>query len=150
VLLYVSSDFGRTAYNGAEDEGGRGKDHWPITSDLLIGLGAMQAQVGGGTVIGRTTPLINNTPQPGVRAFPWRLDDSGNLRTAENVTDSGGALFSLTATEVNACLRHALLLDQEEPAPGALRLVDRFALPEVEPRITAILAAGRNPLLKDV
>ena len=58
VLVYVSSDFGRTAYN-ADDEGARGKDHWPVTSSMIIGLGAMRSQVGGGTAIGRTTPFIN-------------------------------------------------------------------------------------------
>jgi len=77
------------------------------------------------------------------------IDENGNLVSAPNVTDSGGDLFALTAIEINEGLRHALRLDEEEPAAGALRVVERFALPEVEPRFSAILAEGRNPLLKD-
>jgi hypothetical protein len=149
VLVYVSSDFGRTAYN-AEDEGARGKDHWPVTSSMIIGLGAMRSQVGGGTTIGRTTPLINGAVQPGLRAHAVRIDDNGNLVPAPNVTDSGGDLFALTAVEVNEGLRHALRLADEEVGPGALKAVERFALPEIEPRFSAILATGHNPLLKDV
>jgi hypothetical protein len=150
VLIYVSSDFGRTAYNGGDDDGARGKDHWPVTSSILIGLGAMRSQVGGGTTIGRTSPVIDGQVQPGMRAFRSRIDANGNLQTAANVTDSGGDLFALTATEVNEALRHALRLNEEEAAVGTLKLVERFALPEVEPRWTSILAEGRNPLLKDV
>jgi hypothetical protein len=150
VLVYVSSDFGRTAYNGGEDdEGTRGKDHWPVTSSMLIGLGAMRAQVGGGTAIGLTTPFIDGALQPGLRAFPVRLDRAGNLVTGAAVTDSGADLFALTATEVNAGLRQALRLDEEVPPAGSLKLVDRFTLPEVNPRFAAVLAEGRNPLLKD-
>ncbi len=149
VLIYVSSDFGRTAYNGAEDEEGtRGKDHWPVTSSMVIGLGAMKTQVGGGTTIGRTTPFIGAQVQPGLRAFPVRFDGAGNFVTASDVTTTAGH-FALTATEVNACLRHALHLHEEVPAPGLSRVVDRFALPEVEAAVTSVLAAGRNPLLID-
>jgi len=149
VLVYVSSDFGRTAYN-AEDDGARGKDHWPVTSSMIIGLGTMRSQVGGGTAIGKTTPFINGVVQPGLRAHPVRIDTSGNLVPSANVTDSGGDLFALTAVEVNEGLRHALRLAEEEVSPGALKAVERFALPEIEPRFSAILATGRNPLLKDV
>jgi uncharacterized protein (DUF1501 family) len=149
VLVYVSSDFGRTAYNGGEDEGTRGKDHWPVTSSILIGLGAMRAQVGGGTAIGRTTPTLNGQVQPGVRAHPWRIDGNGNLVTANAATATGDDLFSLTPAEVNFALRHALQLDEEQAPAGARRLVDRFALPEVDPRFTAAIADGHNPLLKD-
>ncbi|HEY1099846.1 MAG TPA: DUF1501 domain-containing protein [Myxococcota bacterium] len=148
VLIYVSSDFGRTAYNGGEDdETGRGKDHWPVTSSMVIGLGAMKNKVGGGTVLGRTTPTVDGIAQPGLKAFPVRVDDNGNLVTADRLDAAGH--FQLTATEVNACLRQALHLDEEVPSPGTPKLVQRFALPEVEPAITATLAAGRNPLLKD-
>jgi len=150
VLVYVASDFGRTAYNGGDDEGDRGKDHWPVTSVMLIGLGAMRQEVGGGTVIGLTTPTINGVAQPGVCAHKVHIDSNGNLKPSTNVTDDGDELWALTATEINEGLRHALKLDLEEPAPGALKLVERFALPEVEPRFTAILREGRNPLLKDV
>jgi hypothetical protein len=40
-------------------------------------------------------------------------------------------------------------LDEEVPPVGTLKLVDRFTLPEVNPRFAAVLAEGRNPLLKD-
>ena len=149
VLVYVSSDFGRTAYNGGEDEGSRGKDHWPVTSCLLIGLGSMAANVGGGTTLGQTTPLIGGVVQPGLRAMPLRVDDNGNLQAATTPTESGEGFFALTATEVNFALRAALRLGEETPPPGTLRQVDRFALPEVESRFVAAIAAGRNPLLKD-
>jgi hypothetical protein len=149
VLVYVTSDFGRTAYNRGEAEGSRGKDHWPVTSTILIGLGAMRAHVGGGTVIGRTTPTLNGQVQPGMRAHPWRIDGNGNLATAGSATATGGDLFVLTPAEMNFALRKAIGLDNEVVAPGGRRLVDRFALPEVEPRFAAALAAGHNPLLKD-
>ena len=150
VLVYVSSDFGRTAYNGGDDEGAsRGKDHWPVTSCLLIGLGSMAQNVGGGTVIGQTTPFIDGVVQPGLRSLPLRLDANGNLQPATSPTESGAGFFSLTATEVNFALRDALRLQDEAPPAGALRQIDRFALPEVDATFAAAINAGRNPLLKD-
>ncbi|MDP2340452.1 MAG: DUF1501 domain-containing protein [Deltaproteobacteria bacterium] len=150
VLVYVSSDFGRTAYNGGDDEGAsRGKDHWPVTSAMLIGLGSMAANVGGGTAIGKTTPFIDGVVQPGLRATPVRIDANGNLQSAATANESGAEFFPLTATEVNFALRDALRLDEEVPPAGVLRQVDRFALPEVDARFVATIAAGRNPLLKD-
>lgn len=150
VLIYVSSDFGRTAYNGGEDDGARGKDHWPVTSTILIGLGAMAAQVGGGTVIGKTTPFIDGVVQPGLRAMPVKLDANANLVSATSPTESGAGFFNLTATEVNLCLRAALRLEEEEAPPGALKQIERFQLPEANAGLAAVLAEGRNPLLKDV
>lgn len=150
VLIYVSSDFGRTAYNGGDEDGARGKDHWPVTSCLLIGLGAMASQVGGGTTVGTTTPFIDGQVQPGLRAMPVRLDDAGNMLSAGSPTERGDGFFALTATEVNLALRHALRLEEEVAPPGSLRQIDRFVLPEVNATLAAVLAAGRNPLLKDV
>ncbi len=150
VLIYVSSDFGRTAYNGGEDDGARGKDHWPVTSTILIGLGAMASQVGGGTVVGKTTPFIDGVVQPGLRAMPVQLDANSNLVSATSPTESGAGFFNLTATEVNLCLRAALRLDEETPPPGTLKQIDRFVLPEANAGLAAVLADGRNPLLKDV
>ncbi len=150
VLIYVSSDFGRTAYNGGEDDGARGKDHWPVTSCLLIGCGAMASQVGGGTTVGLTTPFINGQVQPGLRAMPVRLDGAGNLISATSPTERGEGFFSLTATEVNLALRHALRLEEEVAAPGSLKQIERFVLPEVNANLAAVLAGGRNPLLKDI
>ena len=150
VLIYVSSDFGRTAYNGGEDDGARGKDHWPVTSAMVIGLGAMRPRVSGGTTIGRTTPFIDGVLQPGLRAMPLRFDANDNLVPGTRPTETGAGLFALTATEVNFALRDALGLNDEEPTAGTARLVDRFALPEVDAGFTAVVAAGRNPILNDV
>ena len=150
MLVYVSSDFGRTAYNGGDDEGAsRGKDHWPVTSCMLIGLGSMAANVGGGTAIGKTTPFIDGVVQPGLRATPVRLDANGNLESATTATESGADFFPLTATEVNFALRDALRLQDEVAPAGVLRQIDRFALPEVDARFVATINGGRNPLLKD-
>jgi uncharacterized protein (DUF1501 family) len=154
VLIYVASDFGRTAYNGGEEDGARGKDHWPVTSSMVIGLGAMQAKVSGGTVIGKTTPLLSGRVQPGLRAHPWRFGGNGNLTHANDPQATGAGVFTLTPTEVNYALRAALDLDAEVPLPGSPRLTERFALPEVDPTFVAAVdaahAAGQNPLLKDV
>jgi hypothetical protein len=143
VLVYVSSDFGRTAYNGGEDDGARGKDHWPVTSAMVIGLGAMRTQVSGGTAIGLTTPFIDGVLQPGLRAMPLRFDGNDNLVPGTSPTQTGAGLFALTATEMNFALRDALGLNDEVPAAGTSRLVDRFALPEVDAGFTAVLGAGR-------
>jgi uncharacterized protein (DUF1501 family) len=149
VLIYVSSDFGRTAYNGGEDEGARGKDHWPVTSSMIIGLGAMRASVSGGTTIGQTTLFVDGVVQPGLRAMPLRFDGNDNLVAGTSPTQTGAGLFALTATEMNVALRDALGLNAEVPAPGTSRLVDRFALPEVDAGFAAVIAAGRNPILSD-
>lgn len=151
VLIYVSSDFGRTAYNGGEEDGARGKDHWPVTSAMIIGLGAMADQVSGGTSIGATTVFSDaGVLQPGARAKKLRLDGNGNLVAAATLNDTSAGLFALTAAEMNLALRQALRLDEEVPLPGSLKLVDRFTLPEVDAGLTAVLATGRNPVLKDI
>ena len=61
VTILVSSDFGRTpGYNM-----GNGKDHWPITSMLLMGAGITGNRVLGATTHGhRTIPVNRETFQP--------------------------------------------------------------------------------------
>jgi len=96
VLIVVASDFGRTTYNG-----GGGKDHWPITSMLAIGVGApVEAIVSGARVIGATTP----TGQNGMAALPVKVAD-GRTVVVEEGDPSG---FKLTPAHVNLALRHAL------------------------------------------
>lgn len=52
VVVLVGSDFGRTFYNGTGAD--RGKDHWPVTSMMLMALGSAHAILGGNRVVGQT------------------------------------------------------------------------------------------------
>jgi hypothetical protein len=105
VLIVVGSDFGRTTYNG-----GGGKDHWPITSMMAIGIGApVEAIVGGARVIGGTTP----TGQNGTAALPVKVVDDRVTVTEEG--DPEG--FKLTPAHVNLSLRNALGLCETD-TPG--------------------------------
>lgn len=52
VVVLVGSDFGRTFYNGTGAN--RGKDHWPVTSMMVLGLGSASSLLGGNRVIGQT------------------------------------------------------------------------------------------------
>ena len=105
VLIVVASDFGRTTYNG-----GGGKDHWPVTSMMAIGVGApVEAIVGGARVIGATAP----TGQNGMAALPVKVVDGRTMVTEEG--DPEG--FKLTPGHVNVALRHALGLCETD-APG--------------------------------
>jgi hypothetical protein len=92
LVILVGSDFGRTKYND-----GGGKDHWPITSMMAMGVGASEALVGGGRVIGGTSP----TGQNGVEALPVRVMDGKTVVVAPD--DPEG--FKLTPAHVNLALR---------------------------------------------
>jgi hypothetical protein len=92
LVVVVGSDFGRTKYND-----GGGKDHWPITSMMAIGVGASEAVIGGGRVIGATSP----TGQNGVEALPVRVIDGKTVVVAPD--DPEG--FKLTPAHVNFALR---------------------------------------------
>lgn len=92
LVILIGSDFGRTKYND-----GGGKDHWPITSMMAIGVGASEALVGGGRVIGGTSP----TGQNGVEALPVRVIDGKTVVVAPD--DPEG--FKLTPAHVNLALR---------------------------------------------
>ena len=104
VLVVVASDFGRTTYNG-----GGGKDHWPITSMMAIGIGApVEKIVSGARVIGGTTA----TGQNGMTALPVKIQDGKTVTVAED--DPTG--FKLTPAHVNLALRHALgLCESDRP-----------------------------------
>jgi hypothetical protein len=94
-LIVVGSDFGRTRYND-----GGGKDHWPVTSMMAFGIGPVEAIVGGGRVIGATSP----TGQNGVEALPVKVSE-GRVLVAE-ATDPEA--FKLTPAHVQLSLRNAL------------------------------------------
>ncbi|HEY6561759.1 MAG TPA: DUF1501 domain-containing protein [Polyangiaceae bacterium] len=104
VLIIVASDFGRTRYN---DSGG--KDHWPITSMLTIGIGPAEKIAGGARVIGATDPSGTN----GVTALPVKVSQGKVIVTAPD--DPEG--FKLTPAHVHVALRNALGLC-ENGAPG--------------------------------
>jgi uncharacterized protein (DUF1501 family) len=105
VLIVVASDFGRTTYNG-----GGGKDHWPVTSMMAIGIGApVEAIVSGARVIGATAPTGTN----GMTALPVKIVDGRTVVTEEGDPDG----FKLTPGHVNVALRHALgLCESDAPA----------------------------------
>lgn len=105
VLIVVASDFGRTTYNG-----GGGKDHWPITSMMAIGIGApVEPIIGGARVIGGTVASSQN----GMTALPVKVVDGRTAVTEED--DPMG--WKLTPAHVNLALRRALGLCESD-MPG--------------------------------
>jgi uncharacterized protein (DUF1501 family) len=83
VILVVGSDFGRTPWYNEGD----GKDHWPITSMLLMGPG-----IRGGRVVGATDnnqvpllldPVTLRTAEMGVRVTP--ADIHADLRALAGI-----------------------------------------------------------------
>jgi hypothetical protein len=112
VMIVVGSDFGRTKYNE-----GQGKDHWPITSMMAIGVGAAESIVSGARVIGGTTP----TGQNGVEALPVKIE-GGRVITTEAADPAG---FRLTPAHVHHALRSAIGLCESGQPGDPLK---RFAL----------------------
>jgi len=112
LVIVVGSDFGRTKYND-----GGGKDHWPITSMMAIGVGASEAVIGGGRVIGGTAP----TGQNGVEALPVKVVDGKTVVVAPD--DPSG--FKLTPAHVHLALRSVVGLCESGSATDPLR---RFPL----------------------
>jgi hypothetical protein len=112
LVVVVGSDFGRTRYND-----GGGKDHWPITSMMVLGVGAAEQLFTGGRVIGGTTP----TGQNGVEALSVKID-AGRAVVTEAGDPSG---FKLTAGHVHYALRRAIGLCETGAPDDPLR---RFAL----------------------
>lgn len=97
LIVVVGSDFGRTpGYNN-----GNGKDHWSITSMLLMGAG-----IPGNKVIGRTDP----------RHKPFEVDPD----TLE-VVESGG--IRIQPGSVHHALRRLAGIDEEGPAREIFPLV---------------------------
>jgi uncharacterized protein (DUF1501 family) len=84
VLLMIASDFGRTpSYND-----GNGKDHWPLTSMMLLGAGVQPGVIGGTDAAYRVpTPVDPQTLLPsagGVVLTPGMIHRA--LRTRLGVT----------------------------------------------------------------
>ncbi|HKU43484.1 MAG TPA: DUF1501 domain-containing protein [Polyangiales bacterium] len=120
VLILVGSDFGRTTYND-----GGGKDHWPITSMMAIGIGPkVEALIGGARVIGATTP----TGQNGMTALPVKIADGKTVVAEEGEPGS----FKLTPAHVNYALRSAIGLCETNTPNDPLRRF-RFNVSPQEP-----------------
>ncbi len=117
VLIIVASDFGRTRYN---DSGG--KDHWPITSMMTIGIGPAQRIAGGARVIGATDPSGTN----GVAALPVKVSQGKVVVTAPD--DPEG--FKLTPAHVHLALRSALGLCETGAAGDPLKRFRLNVLPQ--------------------
>jgi hypothetical protein len=113
VLIVVGSDFGRTTYND-----GGGKDHWPITSMMTIGIGpTLEPIFGGARVIGATAPTGTN----GMTGLPVKVVD-GRTVVAEEGDPSA---FKLTPAHVNLALRRAIGLCEGQAPNDPLK---RFRL----------------------
>jgi hypothetical protein len=96
VLIVVASDFGRTTYND-----GGGKDHWPITSMMAIGIGpTVEPLIGGARVIGGTTAASQN----GMTARPVKILDGRTVLAEDGEPQS----FKLTPAHVNVALRRTI------------------------------------------
>ena len=112
LVVVVGSDFGRTRYND-----GGGKDHWPITSMMAMGIGAAESMIPGGRVIGATVPNGRN----GVAALRLKI-----VQGAARVTEPGDRDgFVLTPAHVQLALRHAIGLCETGAPDDPLR---RFRL----------------------
>jgi hypothetical protein len=100
ALVLVSSDFGRTAYNAA-----RGKDHWPYTSNLVFALGRAESFVGGGRVVGASSPTgEDGAPLNGLRGRRVKVE-GGRVVVADDADPAG---FRLRAAHVHHALRDVL------------------------------------------
>jgi uncharacterized protein (DUF1501 family) len=120
AIVFVASDFGRTVMN-AED----GKDHWPITSVMIFGVGAAESLVGGGRVIGETAPFApDGSIINGARARNVRV--AGNALVVADDDDPAG--IPLTSGHVHVALR-ALFAAQGADPQG---IFARFPVPGVD------------------
>ncbi len=121
VIVVVGSDFGRTTYNG--EEGAVGKDHFPVTSMVLAGLGSAAALIEGGRAIGETSVLrADGTVGNGVVAR--RVKASGGDIVVTTDDDPDG--FVLEPGHIHVALRAALGFCGGD-------LADRFPLSTVSP-----------------
>lgn len=102
TTVVVGSDFGRTPYYNS----GKGKDHWPLTSMIVI---QGDEVVTGGRVYGATTPEFNSLK---INPLTGLQDDSGLLLKPEHVhqelrgllgvsNSSLAALFPLSSSSFN-------------------------------------------------
>lgn len=109
VVVLVGSDFGRTFYNGTGAT--RGKDHWPVTSMMVLALGSAHDVLGGNRVVGQTV----------VGAAKGLSAKRVKLQGGAVVIDDSGTGSKLTPALVHQTLRAKLGIDAA--------LQQRFALP---------------------
>jgi hypothetical protein len=118
LVVHVASEFGRTAYNDQ-----KGKDHWPITSNLVFAVGAAEAKIRTERVFGGTS-LPPSGDAEGVVANHYLMD--GDELVAADPEDPDA--FTITPGHVHLALRSALgLCDDGRAEP----LLARLALPDV-------------------
>jgi hypothetical protein len=91
TTLVIGSDFGRTRYNAPLEMAARGKDHWPITSMMVMGGG-----IEGNRVIGETTV---DEGLSGIRSRRVQLTGAGLVPTDD---DNG---FYLKPAHIHDALR---------------------------------------------
>lgn len=103
VTLFVGSDFGRTpGYND-----GNGKDHWPVTSMMLLGAGVRGDRVlGGSTARHRPLAVDRQTLQPLPEGTPGLVLTPAHvhraLRTHLGLTGTeADRMFPIAAEELN-------------------------------------------------
>lgn len=111
VVVVVGSDFGRTFYNATG--AGRGKDHWAVTSMMVMALGAAGGLLGGNRVIGGTT----------IGSAKGMLARRVNVEGDSVVTANGDSGLKLTPALIHQSLRAKLGVD------AALQA--RFSLPNM-------------------
>ncbi|MCA6064991.1 DUF1501 domain-containing protein [Thalassolituus marinus] len=99
TTVVIGSDFGRTPYYNS----GNGKDHWPVTSMMVVHPGAT-----GGKVFGRSTDAFM----------------AQTLNRGTGLPDAGGA--KLTPAHVNQALRELLAVDQSPLAETYALRVEGF------------------------
>jgi uncharacterized protein (DUF1501 family) len=141
VLLYIASDFARTRYNAADDDADaavRGKDHWPVTSSIVVGLGAASSLVQPG-VVGETRVQAGNVVLPGTEAKPMRIN-GGRLQTVAFGTALSDSVFALNAGDVMTGLRAAALGSDD---------TDAFPLLETNAVVASAVSTGNNLILRD-
>jgi uncharacterized protein (DUF1501 family) len=144
VIIYVASDFARTRYNNGDEDADAalvGKDHWPITSSFVMGLGAASSLVTPG-VVGETR-VVNDAGQPltGTQAKRLRLN-GGRLVAVDSFADAPVGSFALNAGDVMAGLRAEVL-------PANAQELGTFPLLENNATLLAAISGGANPVLRD-
>ena len=119
VIVVIGSDFGRTKYN---DDGG--KDHWPVTSMMIAGVGAASALIDGGRVVGETvTTAPGGGAANGIIAKKVKLAGGDVVATGDGDADG----FTLTAGHVHLALREVLGIAGDD-------ITNKFPLTTVVPQ----------------
>jgi hypothetical protein len=101
TTIVVGSDFGRTRYN-SDSPLARGKNHWPVTSMMLMGAGVRGGRRVGGTI------LDPEDRYAGTLARTVEVQN-GELRTVDF-----GSGFVLRPAHVHDAVRRLVGLDEED------------------------------------